>query len=50
MSSFDDQPIDSELADLVEPVEPIDDDTPEDEPPGEGDDEPGAATPRKVNW
>ena len=50
MSSLDHQPIDDDMDDLDQPVEPIDDDTPEDEPPGEGDDEQGDATPRRVNW
>lgn len=44
------QPIDSDFVDLGQPAEPIDDDAAEDEPPGEGEDEPGDPTPRKVNW
>ena len=49
MSSLDRQPIESELIDL-DRLEPIDDDTPEDEPPGDGEDEEGDATPRMANW
>ena len=44
------QPIHSDVVDLDEPIDPIDDDTPEDEPPGEGEDEQGDTTPRRVHW
>ena len=44
------QPIHGDSVDLDQPLEPVDDETPEDEPPGDGEDEQGDATPRQVSW